>query len=192
MIEILPNSENLNSLINVCKSNSGCTGAKLRQSHYELGKYLALNSTLLDYKENSTIISLARAGLPFSFGIADILDSSLLILNEKDSKLWANKLENCNEFIKKNMFAIDKRNIIIVDAVINTGKTLLTVANDILPYAKQVVIATNVIQSNTIDLFDSYKLYAVRSSANSFKGEKILYQIGEKGPDTGDRLFNTI
>lgn len=192
MIEILPNNEHINSLINICKSNSGCTGAKLRQSHYELGKYLALNSTLLDYKENSTIISLARAGLPFSFGIADVLDSSLLILDEKDSMLWSNKLETCNEFIKKNLSIIDNRNIIIVDAVIHTGKTLNTVAKEIMPYAKQIIIVTNVIQNDAINLFSNYKLYAVRSSLNSFTGEKILSQIGEKGPDTGDRLFNTI
>lgn len=192
MIEILQNNEYLNSLINICKSNSGYTGAKLRQSHYELGKYLALNSTILDYKKKSTIISLARAGLPFSFGIADVLDSSLLVLDEKDSKLWANKLDSCNEFIKKNMSVIDNRNIIIVDAVIHTGKTLCAVAKEVMPYAKQIIIATNVIQNNAINLFNDYRLYAVRSSFNSFKGKKILSQIGEKGPDTGDRLFNTI
>ena len=121
-----------------------------------------------------------------------MLDSSLLVLDEKDSKLWANKLDSCNEFIKKNMSVIDNRNIIIVDAVIHTGKTLCAVAKEVMPYAKQIIIATNVIQNNAINLFNDYRLYAVRSSFNSFKGKKILSQIGEKGPDTGDRLFNTI
>ena len=55
-----------------------------------------------------------------------------------------------------------------------------------------VVIAANVIQSEAVELFKDYLVFATRLSKNSFVGINQSKQTGKTGPDTADRLFNLI
>ena len=53
-------------------------------------------------------------------------------------------------------------------------------------------IVANVIQEKAVELLKDYKVFAVRTSANSFVGSRQTEQKNGKGPDTADRLFNYI
>ena len=89
---------------------------------------------------------------------------------------------------------IDTPRIVIVDSVINTGKSIVKQI-DLLRKSHpntEIVIATNVIQRKALELFKNYKVYAVRISDNFYIGMKQANQIAGTGPDTADRLFNLI
>ena len=77
------------------------------------------------------------------------------------------------------------KNVILVDSVINTGKTIVNLIDD------DVKVASCVINDKAVPLFEE-KLYAVRVSTNSFVGSAVKTQKGNKGPDTTMRLFNQL
>lgn len=76
-------------------------------------------------------------------------------------------------------------NVILVDAVINTGETLRQILK------QDMAVACCVINEKSVPLFDG-QLYAVRVSKNSFVGSDTKVQKGNHGPDTTMRLFNQI
>lgn len=51
---------------------------------------------------------------------------------------------------------------------------------------------SNVVQKDAINLLQGYKIFAFRTSANSFVGSRQSTQKNDKGSDTADRLFNYI
>lgn len=83
---------------------------------------------------------------------------------------------------------------VIVDSVINTGKSVLDMITKLKKKNPEIeiVIVSNVIQNDAVDLLQGYKVFAVRTSANSFIGSRQATQKSGKGPDTADRLFNYI
>ena len=83
---------------------------------------------------------------------------------------------------------------VIVDSVINTGKSVLDMIHKLKLRNPEIeiVIVSNVIQEDAIDLMIGYKIFAIRTSANSFVGSRQSTQKNGKGPDTADRLFNYI
>ena len=54
-----------------------------------------------------------------------------------------------------------------------------------------IKIMTNVLCYKAVEMFSTLDTYTVRISGNSFKGSNVKVQSGNKGPDTGDRLFKT-
>lgn len=84
--------------------------------------------------------------------------------------------------------------MVIVDSVINTGKSVLNIIDNLKQtiHKTNIFIATNVIQNKDFDYLKEYKIFAVRTSANSFIGNRQSKQNNRKGPDTADRLFNYI
>ena len=80
---------------------------------------------------------------------------------------------------------IPPQNVIIVDSVINTGKTI----EDILD--PDMYVACCVINENAVAKFED-RLYTVRVSKNSFVGAGVKKQAAGRGPDTTMRLFNQI
>ena len=95
---------------------------------------------------------------------------------------------------KEPLPSIDASVIVIVDSVINTGKSLLEVVNQlrIANPLSEIIIVSNVIQEKAVPILQDYKVFTVRISSNSFKGKNQATQIGNTGPDTADRLFNLI
>jgi hypoxanthine phosphoribosyltransferase len=81
-------------------------------------------------------------------------------------------------------------NVIIVDAVINTGDTVIQLAQS-LESSKTIIFATNVLSVKAIPNFDGKNLYTIRVSEKHFKGDKITILKDGKGPDTGERLFTS-
>ncbi len=79
----------------------------------------------------------------------------------------------------------DTKNVILVDSVINTGKTILDI------YKPDMKVACLVINEKAVPLFDE-NLFTVRVSKNSFVGSNVHKQNGDIGPDTTMRLFNLL
>ncbi len=187
--EIL-NNEEIGSLISVCKSNSGKMGRELREAQHRLGMIMAeLISRDHGSAKPYAVVALMRSALPFSEGIADVLDCPILFLDEKHDIRW--KMNDCdNKFIRENYEIINKSTLILADAVINTGETIMQIYNTLSKICDEIILAANVVQED----FDEgpSNTYCVRVSSNKFKGGQVLKQNGNIGPDTGDRLFRTL
>lgn len=87
---------------------------------------------------------------------------------------------------------INTERVVIVDSVINTGKSIMRIIDEIKKHNPgiDVIIAANVIQNEAVELFKDYLVFATRLSKNSFVGVNQSKQTGKTGPDTADRLFN--
>ena len=176
---LLNSTTQLEEIISLCKSDSGVCGKKLREAHTEAGRLLGAEISKNNGWESVAVIIMMRAGLPFGLGIADELEA-----NKKVRIFFSTK----EQVIPLN-FKIDEFDkILIVDAVIRTGKGMLELAEK-LGAPDKIVFATNVIDESGIDNFKGKTVYAVRSSKHSFIGTKQKTIERGKGPDTGDRLF---
>lgn len=167
MFEIEKN-DRIKKLIAITKSNSGISGPALAKAHMELGELLAAEFSDLD-AEDTTIVAMLRGGLFFAEGMYFKLGCKFQTYDPKK-----------DTFVRPHT-----KNIILVDSVINTGKTL---ENILKPDMK---VAACVVNQTAVPLFDN-QLYTIRVSKNSFVGSDVPQQIGNKGPDTTMRLFNLI
>ncbi len=178
---LLKKDENLEKIIGVCKSASGVCGKKLREAHAAAG--LLIGREIVAASENSSfaVIVMMRSGLSFGLGIADGL--------EADNKV---KVFFCTDgrTVPPDFDAGEFDKIVIADGVIRTGGGMLALARELGAPAK-IIYAANVIDESGIPNFDGKTVYAVRSSKHSFVGSEQKNISGGKGPDTGDRLFNS-
>lgn len=160
--------DRVNELIAIIKSDSGVSGPALAKAHMELGGLLG-NCFAGLKPDDTTIVAMLRGGLFFAEGLYFRLGCKFQVFDPK-----------------RGVFTRPKtKNVIIVDSVINTGKTI----KDILE--PDMFIACCVINQKAVPLFDE-QLYTIRVSDNSFVGSEVLRQEGNKGPDTTMRLFNLI
>ena len=167
----------IESLIEITKSDSGICGSTLAKAHFELGKFLCRYLSALPVKD-STLISLERSGHFISDGIYMNFDCRFETYNSKFQPLPG----------------IKTKNVILVDGVINNGKSMLETIQrikDISPSTRITVVA-GVVNVDALSLFDLYDLIAVRTSKNKFTGCNVKIQKGNFGPDTADRLFNQL
>lgn len=155
-------------LIALTKSDSGISGPKLAIAHIRLGARLASKMEKFDPSE-TTVVAILRGGIFFAVGIYFRLGCRFEIYNPKHG-----------EFIRP-----DTENVILVDSVINTGKTIKKIVDE------NMAVACCVINEQAVSLFDK-QLYTVRVSENSFVGSDVKRQIGNRGPDTTMRLFNQL
>ena len=171
----------INEEIRITKSNSSAMGAALRKAHYYLGQ--KLSEVYKEYfSENDVVVCIMRAGLPFTYGFIDTLDCTCLFYDDKKD----------NTFFLDNKEILENKNVIFIDAVINTGKSLLETIKSSGLREENIKIVTNVLCDKAIESFNDYSLFTVRVSSNSFIGSKVKVQKDNKGPDTGDRLFRTL
>lgn len=167
MFEIIKD-EHINELIEITKSDSGISGPELAQAHIELGRQLAMQIKNLT-PQDTTVVAMLRGGFFFAQGMYFQLGCRFQTYDPKHE-----------EFIRP-----DTKNVIIVDSVINTGKTI---KNILTP---DMLVACCVINENAVSTFDK-QLYTIRVSKNSFVGENVKKRVGKVGPDTTMRLFNLI
>lgn len=178
MVKTIESSLELQRMIAICSSSSGVCGRKLRLTHYELGKIMA--SQICDQEKligkRVAIIIMMRAGLPFGLGLADDLDADC------ETEIFFTPIDDFDEW-KYDV-------IIIADAVINTGKTIL----DFLSKLKNpnIILVSNVMSEKSLENFKDLNVYATRISSNSYKGSKVQVLKNGQGPDTGDRLFTNL
>ena len=165
--------------IATCKSNSNVFGTQLRQAHYHLGKELA-RAFEPEFRFGIAVCFM-RGGLPFSLGIADELNCPIIFYDDK----------NAQNFFEQNANLLRGKRVILIDSVINSGKSMLKAVEELKRFSDDIKIATNVLCYKAIEHFSSLETFTVRVSGNSFKGSNVKEQCGDKGPDTGDRLFKT-
>lgn len=164
--------------IAICKSNSGINGGKLAAAHVRLGIKLGEKMAELIPESGTAILVLERGGRFFGDGLYTSFGGTFYAIDPKTNalpKIYADR-------------------IVIVDSVINTGRSILKIVEEVrLRHpGVDIIVATNVIQEAAIALFKGMKVFAVRASSNSFVGRNQAKQIGKTGPDTADRLFNII
>lgn len=164
---ILKKNDETDKLIALTKSGSGKSGPELAKAHMRLGELIAEN---MDYPaDDTTVVAIMRGGIFFAEGIYFKLGCCFRLFDPKHE-----------EFIRP-----ETRHIILVDSVINTGKTIRKVLTP------DMIVACCVINERVVPLFEK-QLYTVRVSANSFVGSAVRKQAGTVGPDTTMRLFNLL
>ena len=164
--------------IAICKSNSGVNGARLADSHIRLGRKLGEVMRGFIPNINAAVIVLERGGRFFGDGVYTSFGGTFYSYNSK-----TDAFPDINQG-----FAV------IVDSVINTGKSILDMVDQLKQKNPEIeiIVVSNVIQNDAVNLLQGYKVFAVRTSANSFVGSRQAMQKNGKGPDTADRLFNYI
>lgn len=164
--------QNIDELIQESRNQEN-RGPKLAAVHTKLGNIIGeeLACTIANKKE-TTIITLMRAGLPFSQGIFEFFPTSPF--------LPIKKVEDLQEYD----IYLTNRNIIVVDSVINSGKSIQPIVDYLKKKNNKIIIVTNVINDKAVPKFNDVDLHTIRISANSY--------VGTKSIDTGNRLFNTI
>ena len=167
MFEIKKN-EKIEKLIAITKSDSGISGPELAKAHVELGR--ALGEQIKEqFSQDTTVVAILRGGIFMAMGLYYALGCRFELYNPKTDK-----------FIRPNT-----KNVILVDSVINTGKTIEEI------YGPDISVACCVINENAVEKFKD-RLYTVRVSKNSYVGSNTKVQKGNRGPDTTMRLFNQI
>jgi uracil phosphoribosyltransferase len=127
-------------------------------------------------KEDICVMGMLRAGLFAAEGIRSIFKDGAFFLEH----------DNVAEIINKQ--SLESKTVIVVDAVINTGKSISNILNQLIAAkCEKIVVAALVLQDDAKRLandFPTVSFYALRISENRYKGTK--------GIDTGNRLFNTL
>lgn len=163
----LEKSPEVQRLIQITRSDSGISGPDLALAHMKLGQLLAAQ---MDFApQDTTVVAVMRGGLFFAEGIYFQLGCKFQVYDPKHGAFQRPETPN----------------VILADAVINTGQTIHKIL------APDMVVACCVIYEKTAALFEK-RLYTVRVSGNSFIGANIKTQSGAAGPDTTLRLFNMI
>lgn len=164
----LEKTDRVKELIAITKSDSGISGPELAKAHMELGGLLARE--LKGFKtEDTTIVAILRGGIFFAEGIYFQLGCKFQTYDPKHER-----------FVKPNT-----KNVILVDSVVNTGKTIIDI------FEPDMYVACCVINEEAVPIFEK-QLFTVRVSKNSFVGSNIKKQTGKVGPDTTMRLFNEL
>lgn len=160
--------EIIEKLIAITKSGSGISGPVLAKAHVELG--IALGEQIKEqFSHDTTVVAVLRGGIFMAMGLYYTLGCRFDVYDPKKDK-----------FIRPKT-----KNVILVDSVINTGKTIEEI------YGPDISVACCVINENAVEKFKD-RLYTVRVSKNSYVGSNTKVQRGNSGPDTTMRLFNQI
>lgn len=164
----LEKTEEINDLIAITRSDSGISGPKLANAHIKLG--MAMGSQIKGFNpEDTTIVAMLRGGIFFAEGMYFAMGCKFQTYDPKHE-----------QFVRP-----ETKNVILVDSVINTGKTLLEILDS------NMQVACCVINEKAVPMFGDI-LYTVRVSKNSFVGKNVKKQVGKVGPDTTMRLFNQL
>jgi uracil phosphoribosyltransferase len=182
----IENSAETSALVSICKSDSWKGGMILRDAHYQLGLLLSKQIARDVSGDLVSVVIMMRAGLCFGLGIADGLELSKIetrILFFQNEEQWKKEQDNCPHALHNT--------VILVDAVINSGKSILAFSKQ-LTQSRRIIFAANVLSEKCLENFEDKSVYVTRVSKNSFIGSKSETTANGKGPDTGDRLFNTM
>lgn len=164
----LEKTEEVNNLITITRSDSGISGPELAKAHIKLGMAMGSQITGLS-PGDTTIVAMLRGGIFFAEGIYFAMGCKFKTYDPKHE-----------QFVRP-----ETKNVILVDSVINTGKTLLEILD------QDMKVACCVINEKAVPVFNDF-LYTVRVSKNSFVGKNVKKQVGKVGPDTTMRLFNQL
>ena len=178
LVILADEDEEVQADIAICKSNSGISGSRLAAAHVRLGEKIGRHIAAVFPEKNTSILVLERGGRFFGDGVYMGAGGIFYSMNPKQD----------------DAPVINTERVVIVDSVINTGKSIMRIIDEIKKHNPgiDVIIAANVIQNEAAELFKDYLVFATRLSKNSFVGVNQSKQTGKTGPDTADRLFNLI
>lgn len=186
--------------------DSAVAGPHLREAHRQAGQYLArkfvadiiglqltpvqhvLGRQTYGYRlkceSKTTIVALMRGGEPMASGVNDIFPLAMFVHAKDADDLKFHHLDG-------------QLTLILVDSVVNTGKTIVEFIEHIrkLHATIRIVVVSGVVQAKCVSgdsggtltsnlaHFPSLHIVALRLSETSF--------VGSRQTDTGNRLFNT-
>lgn len=166
--------------IDITKSDSKIAGYALREAHETLGFSLGTFIGFEEIKTQSSVLVIVkmRSGLCFGLGLARALEKL-----KHRVHITFEKITNIPYDIKSY------NKLIVVDGVINSGKSIhedLELLN-----RNDVIVATNVVSSQAIELLKNRIVFAIRQSEKRFVGSDLKEVRGNIGPDTSERLFRS-
>ena len=183
--------------------DAAVAGSNLREAHRRVGHYLAIENLAdvigiepcpiqhvqgkttsgyrLFHEKQTTIVALMRGGEPMALGVSDAFPKAMFVHASDPENLKLHHLEG-------------QITVILVDSVVNTGKTIVEFVQHVrtLHASIRIVVVAGVVQDQCVTK-DGFKqalapygkvhLVALRLSETKFKGSGTT--------DTGNRLFNT-
>lgn len=184
--------------------DAGVAGPALREAHRRAGWYLATQHLAdvvgleprpiqhvlgrptegyqIQHEEQTTIVALMRGGEPMASGVSDACPRAMMVHAKEPEDLKLHHLAG-------------QQTVILVDSVINTGKSIIEFVDYIRKVhgSIRIVVIAGVIQAQCVSpsglgktlagLLDGVTLIGLRTSDTKFAGSKTT--------DTGNRLFNT-
>ncbi|KAL8670596.1 MAG: hypothetical protein Q9168_004870 [Polycauliona sp. 1 TL-2023] len=187
--------------------NSAVAGPELREAHRRAGHHLAATHVAdiigleqptiqhvlgrqtagyrLRHEEKTTIVALMRGGEPMAYGVNDAFPDAMFVHAKDPQDLKMDHVEG-------------QLTLILVDSVINTGKSIIEFIQYIrlnLHATIHIVVVAGVVQDKCVTgddggslvqqlaSFARVHIVALRISKTSF--------VGSRQTDTGNRLFNT-
>ncbi|KAI2869126.1 hypothetical protein CBS147323_11178 [Aspergillus niger] len=195
---------NAAKLLATATRDARISGPLLREAHRRVGYYLSIThlSDLLGLETNkiphvqghttdgfqlfqesrTAIIALMRGGEPMAFGVSDAFPNAMFLHARCAADIEETHLK-------------DRNAVILVDSVINTGKSVLQMAQHIreINTAIQIAVVAGVVQKEAVSVRSplhafaregNFNLVALRLSANKYSGRGST--------DTGNRLFSTV
>ncbi|KFY67435.1 hypothetical protein V496_01626 [Pseudogymnoascus sp. VKM F-4515 (FW-2607)] len=180
--------------------NNKFAGPALKEAHHDAGRYLAVeflsdvigvekyqiphvqghptSGYQLFHESQTLIVALMRGGEPMASGVNKVFPLAALV--------HANNPSDMTRHLQ------DRRTVVLVDSVVNTGKTVVQFVQYIRSVHPtiHIVVVTGVAQAQSISILNKtlpsetrLSLVALRLSENKFTGSGTT--------DTGNRLFNT-
>ena len=179
------------------------SGPALRKAHGEVGSYLAIefltgmigleeytiphvqghptSGFRLRYEQQTTIVALMRGGEPMALGVNSAFPLAMFVHATQPSDIKPHHLHK-------------QRNVLLVDSVVNSGKSVAEFIRHLrsLDATVRIVVIAGVVQAQSLSesIFSqalehdmNLSLVALRLSSNRFTGKGTT--------DTGNRLFNT-
>lgn len=184
--------------------DAGVAGPALREAHRRTGWYLAnkflTNEIGLEefpiphaqghnvyghrllHEPRTLIVALMRGGEPMAFGVNDAFPNAMFVHADHHDGITSELLK-------------DRHTVILVDSVVNSGKSILQFVKHIRSHHAtiKIVAVAGVVQSQSVCGRSPIRLLAhdakitvvaLRLSENKFAGKGTT--------DTGNRLFNTV
>lgn len=195
--------KNAAKILMTATRDASLAGAALRDAHRRIGWYLAtefLTQTVgmeeykiphvqghqvtgyrIAHEQQTVIVAVMRGGESMPFGVSEALPLSMFVHAKSPEELKCHHLQG-------------KHTIVLVDSVINSGKSVVEFLNHIreMNAEVRVVVISGVTHRQSISQGDlskalaydaKFSLITLRLSENKFTGKGTT--------DTGNRLFNT-
>ncbi|KAE9394025.1 PRTase-like protein [Gymnopus androsaceus JB14] len=196
-------NKNAAKILMTATRNAQVSGPALREAHRSVGQYLATellpeltgleefpiphvqdrqtSGHRVRHEEKTTIVAVMRGGEPMAFGVNDALPLAMFLHAKVPADVKLHHVEG-------------QQSVILVDSVVNSGKTVVEFVQHIrtLQPTIRILVVAGVIQADSLSKGSLTQLLradvnvafvALRLSENKYTGTGTT--------DTGNRLFNT-